>query len=422
VARTVVVGTAGHVDHGKSSLVKALTGTDPDRLKEEQERGITIDLGFAHASERDGVVLSFVDVPGHERFVRNMLAGAAGIDVVLLVVAADESVMPQTREHLDVCRLLDVHAGVIALTKADLVDEETLDLVKLEVSELVAGTFLQDAPLVACSAVTRAGLDDLVAKLHLAAASAPERPSDGPFRLPIDRAFTLKGFGAVVTGTSLSGSVAPGDDVEILPAGRSARVRGVHAHGIAAERGLAGARLALNLGGIDHHDLQRGDVVVTPGSHVATSVLESAITLLPDAPELDDLARVRVYLGTAEVMARIRWASGHQAKPGGAGLAQVRLETPVVAAVGDRFILRRYSPVSTIGGGQVLSPATTGRLKRDDPEGAARLVALATAVRDGRLPEGLELHVGQRPHEGATETQLAAWTGRSRAAVAQLLQ
>ena len=421
MGRTVVVGTAGHVDHGKSSLVKALTGTDPDRLKEEQERGITIDLGFAHAAARDGMILSFVDVPGHERFVRNMLAGAAGIDVVLLVVAADESVMPQTREHLDVCRLLDVRSGVVALTKSDLVDEETLDLVRLEVSELVSGSFLHDAPIVACSAVTRAGLDELVEELVRAADRAPARLASGPFRMPIDRAFTLKGFGAVVTGTALTGSLMPGDEVEILPAGRRCRVRGVQVHGSASEAGAAGQRVALNLGGIEHHDLQRGDVVVTPGSHVASSAIDAAITMLPEAPELADLARVRLHLGTAEVMARVRWA-GEPPEPGGTALAQLRLESPIVAAAGDRFILRRYSPVATIGGGRVLHPAPPGRLRRTDAPRVAALARQAEALSAGRPGELLALLAEEAGPRGVSETDLAAWSGWTAQRVREALQ
>ena len=254
MARHVVVGTAGHVDHGKSSLVRALTGTDPDRLKEEQERGITIDLGFAHVPERDGLILSFVDVPGHERFVRNMLAGAAGIDVVLLVVAADESVMPQTREHLDICRLLGVTSGVVAVTKSDLVDAETMELVHLEISEILAGGPLANAPLIACSSTTRAGLPELVDALHAAAARTAQRSDAGPLRLPIDRAFTLKGFGTVVTGTAVSGHVAAGDEVELLPVGRLLRVRSVQVHGSGSQEGVAGQRVALNLGGIEQRE------------------------------------------------------------------------------------------------------------------------------------------------------------------------
>lgn len=406
MSRHVVVGTAGHVDHGKSSLVRALTGTDPDRLKEEQERGITIDLGFAHLAGNDGIVLSFVDVPGHERFVRNMLAGAAGIDVVLLVVAADESVMPQTREHLDICRLLDIGAGVVAVTKSDLVDDETVELVRLEVSELVAGTALGAAPVIACSSSTGAGLPELVRALREAASLAAVRSADGPLRLPIDRSFMIRGFGSVVTGTAVGGRVVPSDEVELLPGGRLLRVRGVQVHGSGSEEGVAGQRIAVNLGGIEHREIERGDVLVTPGSHVVTSVIDVQVELLPDAPELEDLARVRLHVGTAEVMARLRWACG------GGGLAQLRLEAPIVAAAGDRFILRRYSPVTTIGGGRVLHPAPGGRLRPSDASAARTLRSLADAFAEGGRASLLPLFVELTPN-GAGERDLARWTGLS---------
>ncbi len=418
--RHVVVGTAGHVDHGKSSLVRALTGTDPDRLKEEQERGITIDLGFAHLAEHDGVILSFVDVPGHERFVRNMLAGAAGVDVVLLVVAADESVMPQTREHLDICRLLGVESGVVALTKKDLVDEDTLELVKLEVHELLASTPLANAPLVACSSTTREGLDELVVALAAAAASAARRADDGPFRLAIDRAFTLRGFGTVVTGTATSGRVASGDEVELLPAGRHLRVRGVQVHGSASSTGVAGQRVAVNLGGIEHRELERGDVLATPRSHVASSMLDVGIELLPDAPEMEDLSRVRLHLGTAEVMARLRWA-GEIPAAGGNGFGQLRLEAPLVAAAGDRFILRRYSPVTTIGGGVVLHPMPPAKLRPSDETAPARLSDLAARLRSGGRREMLPALVAAAT-QGASEVELAAWTGLTTAVVRDSLR
>ncbi len=407
--RSVVVGTAGHVDHGKSSLVEALTGTHPDRLEEERERGITIDLGFAHAAEADGVILSFVDVPGHERFVKNMLAGASGMDVVLLVVAADESVMPQTREHLDVCRLLGATTGVVALTKADAADEAMVGLARLEIAELVEGTFLAGAPVIACSAVTRTGLDDLRRALLVAAQRAPTRPATGPLRLPVDRSFTLKGFGAVVTGTVMSGQVRAGDDVDVLPAGRSCRVRGVQVHGQAAERGMASQRVALNLGGVEHHDLARGDVVVTPGSHVATRVMDVVLRLLPSAPEIGEGARVRVHVGTAEVMARVRWA-GDPPAPGGEAGAQLRLEGPVVAAVGDRFILRRYSPVATIGGGLVLHPAPVHRLRRRERRGP-EMLRRAASLEAGASADVLALLAADAGLRGVSETALAAWAG-----------
>jgi selenocysteine-specific elongation factor len=418
--RTVTIGTAGHVDHGKSSLVRALTGTDPDRLKEEQERGITIDLGFAHLARPGGLVLSFVDVPGHERFVRNMVAGAAGIDVVLLVVAADESVMPQTREHLDICRLLGAATGVVALTKSDLADADTLGLVRLEVQDLVRGTFLEGAPIVDCSATTRAGLDDLAAELSACAARAPARAARGPFRLPVDRAFTLHGFGTVVTGTARSGSVRAGDEMELLPAGERVRVRSVQVHGAPAAEGRAGERVALNLGGVERREVERGDVVATPGGLVTTSVLDVRVELLEGAPELRDLARVRLHLGTAEVMARLRWAGA----PGDAeyySTAQLRLERPIVAAAGDRFILRRYSPVSTLGGGVVVSPRPGRKIGPKDAAAAARMTRLGDAVDAGDGPALLAGLVESAGGRAVSEAELAAWTGQDAAEVRETL-
>ncbi len=419
--RTIVIGTAGHIDHGKSALVRALTGTDPDRLKEEQERGITIDLGFAHLEPEGGPSLSFVDVPGHERFVRNMLAGAAGIDLVVLVIAADESVMPQTREHLDICRLLEVPAGVIALTKSDLADEETRELCRLEVAELVEGTFLEDAPIVDCSSISGDGLEELVATLIEVGERAAERRGDGPFRLPIDRVFTLKGFGTVVTGTAVAGRLEAGDEVELLPAGRRVRVRGLQLHGKAATSAQAGQRVAVNLGGISHDELQRGAAVVSAGSHVAASMIDAEIDLLPGAPELEDLARVRLHVGTAEVMARVRWASGRAPEPGGRALAQLRLEAPLVAAVGDRLILRRYSPIVTIGGGRVLHPVPPRKLRRGDEQRPAELSVLAEAHRSGDEAGLLAALVEQAGPRGVAASQLAAWMGRAPAALAEIL-
>ena len=411
--RTLVIGTAGHIDHGKSSLVRALTGTDPDRLKEERERGITIDLGFAHVAAPSGAELSFVDVPGHERFVRNMLAGAAGIDVVLLVVAADESVMPQTREHLDICQLLDVRAGVVALTKSDLADEETRELCRLEVAELVEGTFLEDAPVIDCSSTAGTGLEELVQALEQAGEKARARRAEGPFRLPIDRVFTLKGFGTVVTGTAVEGRLAAGDEVELLPGGRRLRVRGLQVHGEAAESAHAGQRVAVNLGGIGHDELERGSVVVSAGSHVAAPMLDAELELLETAPELEDLARVRLHVGTAEVMARVRWAGGEPPAPGGSALAQLRLEAPLVAAVGDRLILRRYSPVVTIGGGRVLDPAPPRKLRRTDAERPKELRELAEALAAGDEPRLLCALVDQAGPAGVSLAELVAWTGRA---------
>jgi selenocysteine-specific elongation factor len=375
--RSIVIGTAGHIDHGKSALVRALTGTDPDpssrarldrgidRTREEQARGITIDIGFAHLT-RAGGSYSFVDVPGHERFVRNMLAGAGGIDLVLLVVAADESVMPQTREHFEICRLLRIPAGVIALTKTDLADAETIELATLETRELVRGSFLAEAPIVPVSARTGRGLEALLDAIDAAAGAAPERAVDGPARLPIDRVFSVRGFGTVATGTLVSGAMAQDRTLVVLPGDRAVKVRGLQVHGRAEERVSAGQRVAVNLGGVDAHELARGHVLCDPEVYEAVRRLDAAIELLPavagpataDAakPTLKHGMRIRLHCGTSEVLGRVAVAA-HDAAPGlGPVHARIRLESPIVVTRGDRFILRSYSPVDTIGGGVVLDP------------------------------------------------------------------
>jgi len=363
--RSFIVGTAGHIDHGKSALVRALTGTDPDRLKEEKERGITIDLGFAHLPLADDLVASFIDVPGHERFVRNMLAGAHGIDAALLVVAADESVMPQTREHFHICRLLGISRGIVALTKCDIADAESQALAELEVRELVAGSFLEGAPVVRVSARTGEGLPTLMAALLAVARSAPVRARDGLMRVPVDRVFTLRGFGTVITGTLVSGHVTAGEDLEALPSGRRTRVRGIQVHGEAADEAGAGTRIALNLAGLEVRDLARGDVLARPGTLNATWMLDVVVSLLPGERPLRDHARIRVHLASAEVLGRVRFPGRGALEPGGTGAAQIRLERPAVASRGDRLILRAYSPSVTIGGARVLDPLPQKRRAAD---------------------------------------------------------
>ncbi len=353
---SLIVGTAGHIDHGKSALVKALTGTDPDRLKEEKERGITIDLGFAHLDLGEGLIASFIDVPGHERFVRNMLAGAHGLDAVLLVVAADESVMPQTREHFHICRLLDVQRGLVVLSKCDLADADMLALAEMEVKELVAGSFLEAAPILRTSVKTGVGLEDLRSGLRELAAGLGKRPAAGPMRLPIDRVFTLKGFGTVVTGTLVSGCLEEGAEVAVLPRGLKSRVRGVQVHGEPVSRVEAGHRTAVNLAGIEVSQLARGDVLAQPGGFEATSMLDVMLSLLPGERPLEDQTRLRVHLKSAEVLARARILGAPRIDPGASGLAQLRLESRVVAGWGDRLILRSYSPAVTLGGALVLDP------------------------------------------------------------------
>ena len=304
--RNIIAGTAGHIDHGKTALVKALTGIDTDRWEEEKRRGITIDIGFAHLTLGDDVRIGFVDVPGHERFVRNMLAGVGGIDLVMLVVAADESVKPQTREHFDICRLLHIPRGLVVLTKTDLVDAEALEKTKLDTLELVAGTFLEDAPVVAVSSKTGDGLDELRSQLLAAANTVPRHDTSRYFRLPIDRSFTMKGFGTVVTGTLLSGSVAVDEEVELQPACRRLRIRGIQVHGQSTPRAQAGQRTAINLAGVEAPEIRRGMALTAPGRFRPTSLVDCSVELLPSASPLKHGAPVHFHAGTAEVQASIR--------------------------------------------------------------------------------------------------------------------
>ena len=364
MTKSVVVGTAGHIDHGKSALVLALTGTDPDRLKEEKARGITIDLGFAHAII-EGINFAFVDVPGHERFVKNMLAGAGGIDLVVLVVAADESVMPQTREHFDICRLLRVRSGLVALTKSDLADAETLELARLEVRELVAGSFLDGAPIVPVSAKTGDGLDAFRRALVEVASHTAGRNTDGATRLPIDRVFSMKGFGTVITGTLVSGRIATDHELMLRPGERLVKVRGVQVHGERKAEAVAGHRTAVNLSGVDVGDIARGQDLVTPGAFEETRVADAVVELLPDAKPLKHGARVRFHQGTAETLGRIAIvgplasAAGRGVpaiEPGSQAFVRLRLERPTVLTRGDRYILRAYSPAVTIAGGAIIDP------------------------------------------------------------------
>jgi selenocysteine-specific elongation factor len=364
LSKSVIVGTAGHIDHGKSSLVEALTGTHPDRLEEEKRRGITIDLGFAFLEE-NRIRFGFVDVPGHERFVSNMLAGAAGIDLLLLVIAADESIKPQTREHFDICRLLGVKRGVVALTKSDLVDADTAGLVRLEVEEYLRGSFLEGAPVIPVSAKTQAGLPELKQALLAVAQQAPGKEVARYFRLPIDRAFAIKGFGAVVTGTLISGSVAAGDEVELLPADERLRVRGVQSGGQTVERAIAGQRTAVNLVGIEHTALRRGMVLATPGKFRVTRRVDVRLELLRSAPKMKQRSRVHFHAGTCETVAELVFFAPKELAPGQTGFAQLRLQDDVMVLAGDRFIIRQFSPVTTIGGGLVLDPLARRPTVRD---------------------------------------------------------
>ena len=376
----VIVGTAGHIDHGKSALVLALTGTDPDRLREEKERGITIDLGFAHTTEQD-TVLSFVDVPGHERFVRNMLAGVGGMDLVMLHVASDESVMPQTREHFEICRLLRVPAGLVVITKTDLADASMLDVVRLEVQELVSDSFLEGAPVVAVSARTGEGIPALRRTLADLASTARRRTSDGPPRLPIDRVFSMKGFGTVVTGTLLSGRLTHDDELVLQPSGRVVKVRGLQVHGKSQGEAVAGQRVAVNLSGVDVADITRGETLTSTDAVTVTRHADVLIELLPTARQLKHGARVRFHQGTRELVGRIVLPDATHLEPGASACVRIYLDAPAALVRGDRFILRAYSPLATIAGGTILDPLPPRRGVRT-AAGIARLQRLRQSEQD----------------------------------------
>jgi selenocysteine-specific elongation factor len=351
----IILGTAGHIDHGKSSLIRALTGIDPDRLKEEKLRGITIELGFAYLTLPTGQLLGIVDVPGHERFVRHMVAGATGMDLVALVIAADEGVMPQTREHLEICQLLQVKKGLVVLTKTDLVEPDWLELVEEEVKEALEGTFLKGAPVVRFSAVTGEGQDHLLAILSELAAQVPPKPAGGIFRLPIDRVFTIKGFGTVVTGSAISGRLRLGDTVAIYPPGFKAKVRSLQTHGTAVEEIQAGSRTAINLQGLEKEQVERGMVVATPGSLIPSRRLDALVEVLASAPRpLKHRAAVRLHTGTSETLAVALLLDADELPPGGSGYVQFILRDQVALKPKDRYVIRNLSPAVTWGGGVIL--------------------------------------------------------------------
>ena len=362
----IIIGTAGHIDHGKTALVRALTGTDTDRLPEEKKRGITIDIGFAEM-EVENVHFGFVDVPGHERFVKNMLAGASGIDLVLLVIAADEGVMPQTREHFEICRLLGLRRGIVTLTKSDMVDDETLALARLDAAELVAGSFLEHAPVVAVSSVNGNGIGELIAELMHAATHISSRSTDHIGILPIDRTFTVRGFGAVVTGTLVTGAIVEGAEMELLPSGKRVRVRGLQTHGRPVKTAHAGQRTAVNIAGIEHSEVSRGMLLAEPDVISPTQMIDSAVEMLESSMRpLRTRQRVRVHIGTAEVFARVLVLNeAGEIAAGERGFVQLRLESANAAYTGERFIIRSYSPQRTIGGGQVVIPMAVKHRRRD---------------------------------------------------------
>jgi selenocysteine-specific elongation factor len=409
--KSIIIGTAGHIDHGKTALVKALTGIDADRLEEEKRRGITIDLGFAHlemnAASGEKLRLGFIDVPGHERFVRNMLAGVGGIDLVLLVIAADESIKPQTREHFEICRLLSIPRGITVITKSDLVDEETLSVVRLEIEDFVRGSFLDTArsPMVAVSSLKGTGLEELKREIARLAVEIPARDSDALFRLPIDRVFVMKGFGAVVTGTLIAGKIAKEEEVEVFPARKRARVRGVQVHGAAAEQAIAGQRTALNLAGVQLEELARGMTLAAPGMFEPTQRIEVRLSLLKDAKPLKNRARVHLHAFSSETIAEVTLHEQPELEPGGTAFGQLRTADPLLLLPGDRAILRQFSPVITIGGAIVLDSFPLARQKKED-----RLAFLQT-VADGTREQRLLARIGRLQQDGLTLAAAVRETG-----------
>ena len=417
--KRIIVGTAGHIDHGKTALIKALTGVDADRLKEEKERGITIDLGFADLTIGD-IHFGFVDVPGHERFVRNMLAGAQGIDLVMLVVAADESLMPQTREHFEICRLLEVKSGLVVINKIDLVEEDFLELVEAEVADFVAGSFLEGAPVLRVSSRTGQGIDQLKQTLGRLAARVAARDELAVARLPIDRVFTIRGFGTVVTGTLVAGSIRVGDELELIPsAGRRSRVRNLQVHGQAMPQARAGERTAVNLQGVELEEIERGQVLAPAGRLRAGSLFDVSLRLLASAPRpLRSRSRVHLHLGTAEVLARVVLIGQSELEPGGQCFAQLRLELPALGLPGDRFIIRGASPIITIGGGTIVDAAPLKHRARDHARIVDQLQPLAAADDTERIALLVEMAGGK----GLSHSELAARSGAADETISQAAQ
>jgi len=415
--KQIILGTAGHIDHGKTTLIKTLTGVDLDRLKEEKERGITIQLGFTSLSLPSGQRLGIVDVPGHEKFVRNMVAGVGGIDIVLFTIAADEGIMPQTREHLDICQLLKIKRGVIAVTKTDLVDEELLQMVEDEIKEFTQGSFLENAPLISLSSVTGHGVSSLLTALDTIVQEVEERTSKGIFKLPIDRIFSMKGFGTVVTGTLISGTISIGDSVEILPEKKEAKIRGIQVYNQQVKKASAGLRTAINLQGVDKDSLERGSVLVPPKTLKSTSRIDVKLEHVPSSPKsLKNRSRIRFHSGTSEVLAQLILLDQEELPPGGSSLAQLKLEKPTVVLPRDRFVIRSYSPIFTIGGGEILDahPRKHKRL-------ASETIAQLNAIQEGSEKENIHLFVSDSGWAGLDLSQLLPRIGNEPSQLSLLL-
>ncbi len=400
--KQIILGTAGHIDHGKTSLIKAMTGIDTDRLKEEKERGITIELGFASLDLPGGRLLGIVDVPGHEKFIKNMVAGATGIDIVVMIIAADEGVMPQTREHMEICMLLGVRHGLVAMTKIDLVDEEWLELALEDIRDFSRGTFLEDSSILPVSSVTGQGIPELITALDEIAGDIPPRPPSGLFRLPIDRVFTMKGFGTVITGTLVSGKVTVGDTIMVYPSGITSKVRGIQVHNQSADSAEAGMRTAINFQGLDKAAVQRGEVLSSPGALISSYMVDLSFHYLPSNKKpLKNRTLVRMHTGTSEVLGHLILLEQEELPPGHTALAQIRLYLPVAIVKDDRFVIRSYSPIRTIGGGQVLNP-TPQKHKRLKPD----IISGLQHLTDEDPENVITYHIQQAGYNGVSFSHL----------------
>ncbi len=417
--KQTILGTAGHIDHGKTSLIRTLTGIETDRLKEEKQRGITIELGFAHFNLPSGQVLGIVDVPGHEKFIKNMVAGATGIDLVALVIAADEGVMPQTKEHLEICQLLKIKHGLVVLTKIDMVESDWLELVKEDVSEYLAETFLADAPMVEVSSVTGQGFDELTQVLDRMAQDVPEKEVGHIFRVPVDRVFSMKGFGTVITGTGVSGKIQTGNEITIYPQGVDARIRGLQVHNKDVSSVRSGLRIAVNLQGVERTVIKRGDVLATRDSLRSTYMVDVDLNLLSSSSrKLKNRARVRFHSGTSEIMARVVILDKEELKPGESCYAQIRLDEPTSVLKNDRYVIRSYSPVRTIGGGEVLNALPIRKKKRFSDSVLAEMKSLDS----GEQSELLELFVQIGRFNGVEQKELPFLTNMGKKKLDEVLR